>query len=111
MLIKEFNLLVKSTLSNCVSVMCKKSAEYASGSDKLHNFKTAGRMRDISPELALDGMMLKHSVSLRDIIEDTEQMGSEEFLERYSRSLVDEKIGDSINYLLLLKALLYERLS
>ena len=51
---------------------------------------------------ALGGMMAKHTVSVYDLIERHERG------ETISPAMWDEKIGDSINYLLLLTAAIEE---
>ncbi len=99
----RFNEIVKETLGTAEEVLCQKSAEYSRGGDKLHNFRRGGEILNCSPEKALMGMKLKHDISVMDIVNDLDD-GS-----LASKELIDEKIGDSINYLLLLKACLYDR--
>jgi hypothetical protein len=48
-------------------------------------------------------MKLKHDVSILDIVDD---IYADMFVED---GVIDEKIGDAINYLILLKAVLLER--
>jgi len=81
-----------------------KAEEYASEDNRLHNFDVAARILDVTPEQALQGMMLKHLISVLDIIEWT---GTKP--EKITNPLIDEKIGDTINYLILLEALLLRR--
>lgn len=96
---ENFNKIIEDRLDKCKKVLCCKAAEYAT-EDRLHNFKVAAELQDITPMTALAGMMCKHTVSVYDLIRDHEQ-GKE-----ISREMWDEKIGDSINYLLLLTALI-----
>jgi hypothetical protein len=77
--------------------------DYARGGDKLHNFKAAAEMDGVTPEQAAKGMLLKHWQSLRDLTDD---MDRAVFL---PRDVWSEKIGDAINYLFLLDALVAER--
>lgn len=100
---KRFNEVTEERLAECIKVMCQKSAEYATDWDKLHNFKVAGELQGCSQVKALGGMMAKHTVSVYDLIDDFEA-GEEIPLE-----LWDEKIGDSINYLLLLNGMIREK--
>jgi len=95
----DFNVILQSRLSCIQSTLAGKAKEYAGGGDRLHNFKVAARISGKSPEEALQGMMLKHLVSVFDLIEDR--------LENTS-AMVNEKIGDTINYLILLEAVLAE---
>ena len=68
--------------------------------DRLHNFKVAAEFQKVMPmtALALAGMVCKRAGSVCDLIREYEQ-GKE-----VSRAMWDEKIGDIINYLLLLTA-------
>lgn len=97
-----FNKVTEERLQACIDVMCKKSNEYSTDNDKLHNFKVAGSIQGCSDIKALGGMMCKHTVSIYDLINDFEN-GKDIPIE-----LWNEKIGDSINYLLLLNALVIE---
>ncbi|MDD5363378.1 MAG: hypothetical protein PHN88_14725 [Ignavibacteria bacterium] len=84
------------------SILDKKNAEYASGQDdKLYNFKRAAKISGESIEKALSGMMLKHEVSIWDIIEKKRH---------FTPEMIDEKFGDMINYLILLEAVLTEKI-
>lgn len=88
-------------IEKCLDVLGTKADEYAT-TDRLHNFKIAGELQNCTPIKALGGMMSKHTVSVYDLINDYEA-GKEIPLD-----LWNEKIGDSINYLLLLNALIIE---
>ena len=78
--------------------LCAKAKEYASDGDRLHNFKVAAALAQTSPVTALGGMMLKHTVSIYDMLRE----------ENTDLELWEEKIKDHINYLFLLWALLNE---
>jgi len=99
----EFNKLLKEILERTTNVLETKSDEYSTDEDKLHNFKRAGKMLGCTPERALIGMWTKHIISILDIV-DAKDDGIEPDWER-----VEEKIGDAINYLILLEALIKER--
>lgn len=71
------------------------------GGDRLHNFKIAAHMAGITPEQALMSMDLKHRVCIEDMVEQRVPLTAE---------LITEKIGDHINYMILLEALLTEKL-
>lgn len=96
-----FTLLVDKRLNHCAQTLVKKGKEYASVTDRLHNFKVAARVNDTTPEKALWGMYTKHLVSVMDLVEYPGDATAE---------LIIEKIGDSINYMVLLEALLIERI-
>lgn len=85
------------------SVLCAKAKEYAAA-DRLHNFKLAANLQRVTPEAALGGMMAKHTVSVYDMINGIERG------ETYPREMWEEKIGDSINYLYLLYAVVVDHM-
>lgn len=96
----EFDKVVEGCIDKIKSVLQKKSQEYSSDDDKLHNFnKAKDLMRCKTKEFALLGMLNKHLVSVIDMIEKHEKTGK-----LPNSYLLDEKIGDSINYFILLKA-------
>lgn len=101
----NFNTLVNARLEKCADVLMKKDKEYSSADDRLHNFKKAGRMKGQDPIQALDGMWLKHRVSIDDIVE---RMSNDPFYVP-ERDMVTEKLGDMINYTLLLEGLIEDR--
>ena len=100
---KKFEEITSERIKMCLDVLCAKSDEYATD-DRLHNFKVAGQLQNCTPIKSLGGMMCKHTVSVYDLINDFENG------ESVSVDLWNEKIGDSINYLLLLNALIVEEL-
>lgn len=99
---EKFNEIINERLITSTQLLCAKSEEYAT-EDKLHNFKVAARLQGCTPITALAGMMCKHTVSVYDLIRDHEE-GKD-----IPKEVWDEKIGDHINYLLLLTALIEER--
>ena len=92
---ERFEKLLDEQLELCRSVLCSKAVEYAT-EDRLHNFKVAAAVQGNDPKQALAGMMAKHTVSIYDMCATGED---------YPLILWQEKITDSINYLLLLNAL------
>ena len=102
---ETFNNIIENRINLCKNVLCIKAGEYAT-EDRLHNFKVAAELQGVTPITALAGMMCKHTVSVYDLIQ-THEAGLP-----VSQGMWDEKIGDSINYLLLLTALIEdERMS
>jgi hypothetical protein len=81
------------------SLLFRKSAEYSTEADKLHNFKQAAELQGVSNKKALGGMMAKHTISVYDMINSNKPQPTE---------LWREKLADSINYLYLLWALVCE---
>jgi hypothetical protein len=97
---QQFELILAKRLDLTKKVLGSKAKEYAVG-DRLYNFKRAAEIERTTPEKALLGMMAKHLVSVIDLIEGNVEV---------TEYLVNEKIGDSINYHILLEALLLEKI-
>ena len=102
----KFEDVVSLRIEKIKSVLCEKAKEYAKDGDRFHNFNVAARMLGITPERALKGMMLKHEVSVNDLIE---MAGTTP--EKLDAKVINEKITDNINYLILLEGMLYKRIS
>ena len=100
MLHEEFDRIFEETVEKSRSVLASKSKEYST-EDKLHNFKVSAATRGVSNRDALAGMMVKHTTSIYDLLRAEECADLE---------LWDEKIGDHINYLILLRAMVIEEL-
>lgn len=100
----DFNKVVQERFDKCKEVLGRKGNEYSNNNDRLYNFKIAAKIQGGSPEKALLGMMVKHLVSVIDIIN---------YVDKYNLSvnddLIDEKLGDTINYIVLLEGLIKER--
>lgn len=95
---KTFERVLEDTFDLVDRTLLTKAEEYAP-KDRLYNFKLAGELRHEQPKEALAGMMVKHTVSIYDMIRD----GIEHPLTQW-----DEKIIDHINYLILLRACVLE---
>lgn len=92
---EDFDAFLEDRFDHIRSVLAHKGSEYvADEPSRFHNFNTAAAFNDETPERALWGMLTKHLVSLSDMVkaESTDHPGY----------IWDEKIGDAINYLLLL---------
>lgn len=98
----EFEKIIETQFDRCRETLLKKAEEYADDTDRLHNFKVAARLQGVTPLTALGGMMAKHTVSVYDLIQRHENS------EAIEKEMWDEKIGDSMNYLLLMQGLLAE---
>lgn len=95
----EFDAVIERRLELSKQILINKAKEYAKGDNKMHNFDKASQITGECREKALFGFFLKHLVSVIDIIDD---MNKNTYIP--SKELTDEKIGDAINYLLLLEA-------
>lgn len=96
-----FARIVETQIQYCKELLGCKGDEYdTSGNDRLHAFKSAAVLQHESQKQALAGMMAKHSVSIYDMIARED--------ENFSKEKWIEKITDSINYLLILRAIIEE---
>ena len=96
---EQFEKIIGEQIETCKGILLKKAGEYATGGDRLHNFKAASGMMGCAPTEALAGMMAKHTISVYDMCRSGQS---------YPIELWNEKITDHINYLLLLKAAVVE---
>lgn len=94
-----FESILENRLLKISGVLGHKAKEYALGGDRLHNFKTAAALLQTTQAKALWGIAAKHLVSVADLVEG--RLPPTEYF-------VNEKIGDLINYLILLEAVLLE---
>jgi len=99
---EQFTSIFKETVEKSWETLGSKAAEYAEEDDRLHNFKRAADLQGCTPIGALAGMMVKHTVSVYDLVRRHEEGA------RIPAELWDEKIIDSINYLILLRAAVRE---
>jgi hypothetical protein len=97
---EQFNNVLDQRIQLTRDLLASKAEEYAPDVDRLRNFKLGGVIQGITPEKCLLGYWTKHLCSIIDMInsEDT-----------YPQFLWNDKIGDAINYLILLEALTVER--
>jgi hypothetical protein len=99
---KQFDQIVEQQINDIKELLLSKGDEYVRGTDRFHNFKKAAKMAGITPIQALKGFMLKHEVSLSDMINDIENGRT------VAISKLNEKMGDIIVYNILLKGLMIE---
>ena len=95
----QFQKVLDTQIQQTVKTLAGKAEEYASDNDRLANFKRSAHLNHTTQPKAVTGMMSKHTVSVYDMVD----VGK-----AYSAAVWDEKIGDHINYLILLKAVLIE---
>lgn len=101
MMTTELNQVFQEQMQLCADLLEWKAAEYTGNADdRLSAFKSAAALQHCTPDQALVGMLAKHVISLFDMA----FAGADLF----SMEMWEEKITDSINYLVLLKAVLVE---
>lgn len=103
----EFTDIVEKRMDKCRMVLGRKRQEYADDGygecDRFHNFIEAGKIMGKHPVFAWFGMWSKHLVSVVDIVKG---FGGRNRIP--DRAMLDEKITDLINYLLLLEGMIEE---
>lgn len=100
---QEFDAVLNARIKKIKMVLGKKAAEYARG-DRLSNFKKAGAAMSCTPEQACVAFWMKHVISIADLVNDL-------YVGKVAKpEMWDEKIGDAVNYLVLLEGLISERL-
>lgn len=96
---EEFNSTIDEQLERSREMLFSKNAHYNPNEDKLRGFKATASLRNTTPQGALAGMMVKHTLSVYDMCESGKE---------YPIEVWNEKISDHINYLLLLRAVVEE---
>lgn len=89
---EEFNKHFDTIIETVIEKVKVKAAEYVRNDDRMHNFNRASIKRNIIRERSLDGMRLKHEVSIEDMLNDIDS-GLLPKLET-----VMEKFGDRLIY-------------
>lgn len=95
----RFNDLIETTLDSAKRTLTRKSEGYSTEEDRLHNFRTGAALNGTTMEQVCWGMATKHIISIRDMVMSGET---------YDADIWDEKLGDAINYLAILKAITAE---
>lgn len=99
----QFEMIFEETVAKMRKVLVEKAKEYADDGDRLHNFNVAAHLvgGNSTPELACWEFLVKHLVSIRDAV-------TGENVHDFPPEFWDEKIGDALNYFVLLRAILHE---
>ena len=98
----EFEKLFEERVEKTRKLLFNKAKEYAATEDRLHNFKVGARITNQTPARVLDGFMLKHYISYRDILTDMDNG------KRIDPVKLEDKLGDIITYMFLQEAIIME---
>jgi len=109
---EQFNQVLEQRISLIRKSLVEKAKEYARD-DRLHNFNRLAKLQENPREVSLIHLCDKQYISIHDMIDDlhlhlltdcqcSEKMSSTDL------SLWKEKIGDVINYMILLEAMIEE---
>lgn len=102
---KEFEKVIENTLTEIKETLITKGREYRRNNDPFHNFNQGVKRTGLIREKVIDGMLLKHEVSIADMTNDLEKGIVPK------RSVVDEKFGDNLIYLLIKKASIIDKIN
>lgn len=95
---RTFEQIVQDRLEKIQHTLVVKGKEYATENNRLHNFDRGASVTGQTREKALWGYAVKHYVSFLDMLDNMEKG------KMPTPQLVDDKIGDLINYLILIEA-------
>jgi predicted patatin/cPLA2 family phospholipase len=101
---QNFEEVIESTLVTLKELLITKGKEYRRNDNVYHNFDQGARIKGITPEKALDGMLLKHEISIADMTNDLDKGILP------TKEKVEEKFNDNLIYLLIKKAMILNRL-
>jgi hypothetical protein len=99
----SFDQVVEETLNQLRELLIVKGKEYCRNGNVYHNFDEGAKISGLSREKVLDGFLLKHEVSIKDMTNDLDQ-GIIPSIDK-----ITEKFNDNLIYLLIKKAMLIER--
>lgn len=100
---EKFNNFAKNFVKQTTSVLYAKGKSYAlNRNDRLEHFKSAAKYLNTTPQEACLAQLTKHLVSIRDMVCANDGAA-------FSPEQWDEKIGDAINYLVLLRAIVIDQ--
>ncbi len=99
-----FKKVLDNTLASVKETLGVKAMEYVRNGNPMHNFETGSRMTGETREKVIHGFALKHLISIGDMRNDIA------YGKLPSREMVEEKFGDAINYLILEKASILDKI-
>jgi len=100
----RFEQVVDETLNQIRETLIVKGKEYRRDNNPFHNFEEGSKQTGLIREKVLDGFLLKHEISIKDITNDL----TKGILP--TRNIVEEKFNDNLIYLLIKKASIIDRL-
>lgn len=103
----EFDNVINEQLENCKQTLIFKGKEYRRNDNPLHNFDVGQQQSTTNEtrEEVIYGMARKHWISIQDIRNDIKEG------KLPTKAMLDEKFGDFINYLLIEKASIIDKIN
>lgn len=93
---QTFKQVMESRFKSISAVLDSKAKEYSTDVDRLHNFKNLAAFMEITPLQACFHLLMKNFIALKDTVAQDKDV---------DEAYWEEKLGDTINYLILLDAL------
>ena len=100
----RFEQIVDETLNQIKETLIVKGKEYRRNNNPFHNFDEGSKRSGLIREKVLDGMLLKHEISIADITNDLEKGTLPKI------STIDEKFGDNVIYLIIKMASIIDKI-
>ena len=100
----DFNVVLENAITDLEETLFIKGSEYSHTQDRLKNFKDAADFNGIEPEQALWLFVTKHIIALKDFVWQIDD-------NRITKNQWAEKLGDIRAYMVLLEALVEERIT
>ena len=101
---KRFDEIVEEVCEQIKQTLLVKAKEYRRQNNPFHNFDKGVQRTGKIREKVLDGMLLKHEISIEDITNDLVDG------KLPTKELLDEKFGDNIIYLIIKKASIIDKI-
>lgn len=101
---ERFEQIVDETLNQIKETLIQKGREYRRNNNPFHNFEEGSKRSGLIREKVLDGMLLKHEISITDMTNDLEKSILPNI------ETVEEKFGDNLIYLIIKKASIIDRI-
>jgi hypothetical protein len=97
-----FETVLENRIAAVKDILDEKAIQYQRGNNRYSNFDKIALFENKTPEQALWGIAMKHIAALSDYVNDlpNNDMSEEQW---------QEKIGDTINYLILLEGIVLRR--
>jgi hypothetical protein len=91
--------VIQQTMDTISDLLVVKGVEYIRNDDPLHNFNVGSKISGEHPAKILDGFLMKHYVSYRDLLNDLCDG------KPVPKSIIEEKFNDILVYFLLQKSI------
>lgn len=101
---QEFDIQVNNTLEMIKILLINKGKEYRRNANPYHNFEQGAKQSGLSREKVLKGFLLKHLISVDDMIDDLDKgiVPTEE--------KIQEKFNDILVYFTIQKCMILDRI-